>query len=499
VSKQLMAYLFHEKSGNNVDFFVNFSGVVWKVQDINELRHGDYWASQATIKELYNVVISKGINFPFRYYESQIISVGNVKNYDYYVGYNFDAMDEVECLFGEEPRQISHLRIMKETFGYFRNNPSEAVFRNLFKGIKLQTGKLVYLKNLSCFPRSEIFQKESKEAYIYDINSCYPYILSKLRIPYGKAIDFNFNSNISMSDLEDFEGFAKVNIYLPKNDIGIFPYKLNFGNQLSSRLDSFVVWIHDGTLKNEVLNFADIRFLLSLGCEIEFLETCTFLSFKLDESRKKYLKTLYLLRDEYSLIKKSLNRVVGKIGSQEVDIYVINPSIITKNMRKVYFASNINGNIYRTRIRLGASASRSRLLYSYVVSSARNILTQWILNNKDDILYCDTDSVHFSKEVKTLDSLVGDNLGDLKKLEVSNVKYFSVKRYEYMYHDKNRKSFIKKRVWSGIFNEYFEKKCLYNNRINRDNSNYLPAYSVDQLQDLKEMLKNGWRKSVGIS
>jgi DNA polymerase type B, organellar and viral len=295
----------------------------------------------------------------------------------------------------------------------------------------------------------------------YDINSLYPYAMSKL-IPFEIIKYYNEMSNIKLSD---FFGFALAQIHCPKNMVRpVLPYKHE-----GKTIYSTGCWI--GIYFSEELKAVE-----KLGYEINLIKGYEFSKIDLFS---KYIDHFYS-KKKYSsgatrfIAKMHLNQLYGYFGrkldlietinvfNNDLILYVgsriiktiiqindnistillhsnINPEIIKELNSKFEFKLNSKFKNVKTNVAIAAAVTS----YARIHMIPFKLLTGTV--------YTDTDSI-FTTEVLP-DHLIGKDLGLMKdELDgkfILEGYFLGIKQYGYKYLDNNNQ-IVENSTFAGV-------------------------------------------------
>lgn len=268
--------------------------------------------------------------------------------------------------------------------------------------------------------RNEIFKFTGKDINVYDVNSLYPYVMSKYSYPVGSLHKEN---NID----KDGYSFAIVDIpysYIPY--LGLKAYnKLLFPY---------------GSISGYFTNF-ELREAKRLGATIKVIE-----GWVADESEflfEKYVKHYYDARLEAKrnnetakdvMYKMLLNSLYGKFGQRE-EKDNIKSVLYQEYLGQMNTPQYINAELLLTyQSNKGEMAvlkmeKKKRFVYhdylvsSYITAYARHTLYDYFLKaGLDNVSYCDTDSIF---TISDLSNVCGKDLG-LVKLEKTFKEYKAI-------------------------------------------------------------------------
>lgn len=322
----------------------------------------------------------------------------------------------------------------------------------------------------------DVYKPILQNGYCYDVNSLYPYVMSKYKMP-SMFIRYVKNENGSNSfDIENFFGFVEVDVVCKKMEIPFLTYfKKNVG--LISPVGNW-----KGVYFSE-----EIKYALKLGYQFKYY---SYVSFKSDTLFKEFVNTLYDLRVKSKgtpldkIIKLILNSLYGRFGminevkkcllldSEKSEDYLNELLLaydvkcyenVEANKTMVKFANkpvldNIQFiedmplldklmNNYENSTRSLSSAVQ---ISAAITAYARIEMYKYKL--KYNVYYSDTDSIFTDSKIDEND--IGNNLGQMKlEYKIKHGLFIAPKLY---YIEKEDNSFIFK--GKGIHAEYLKKE-----------------------------------------
>lgn len=348
---------------------------------------------------------------------------------------NIPKLEKPEC-FGSFPKNeseklhLEHYNIRDSEITYNAIKLIQNRFNDLGSELKITISssaldlyKRKYLKYSIMAPNKKYIELLYKSYYggrteaikrgkvrnlkIYDVNSMYGYSMLN---EYPNPNYMKYCKNITLKNIMEFEGVAKVRLRLPylyipylplRSEKLIFPYGEYMGSY----------------------TFFELRKAIDYGYEIlkiyegiiYFKKLRLFNDFVMDLYNKK--------QDEftgnspfYEITKKILNSLYGKFA-QKIDYKekIIHESKVTTDMlekSKDFFRS---GNFFIFKEKYNKIPSFINPIFSiYTTAYARDTLYNYLMKNKDEIYYYDTDSLFTSSYFEN-----SNKLGKLKLCKIA--------------------------------------------------------------------------------
>lgn len=272
--------------------------------------------------------------------------------------------------------------------------------------------------------RTEAFKIGEVDAYVYDINSLYPYVMVNTVFPdiknLKKVIAIDVKYLLYLIDI--YEGCAKVTVRHKETYFGFLPCRMEV-----NKAEKLVFPVGESTT---TVNFNEIRFALDQGA-IEILNVeyavygnpmaTPFEQFVKDNYKKRLAAKNKLDNTIYKLIMNSLYGRFAMRMKLQTTYYNDLPIDIIKELQdddKFYELQVFNKDrndcyLITENEKLKASFFSIPVFSSYITSEARIILLKGLLDNeKNSVCYCDTDSIFLEKEFI---GNVGEELGQFKK------------------------------------------------------------------------------------
>ena len=249
--------------------------------------------------------------------------------------------------------------------------------------------------------------------YVFDINSMYPTQMVKKDLPFGYP-EYYVGEYVYDKNYPIF--ICRVNFCGCIKD-GYYPTILLNTNRYS-KLDYLVDT--DGEIIELTLTSVDLERLLK-HYEIEELEYIDGYKFRASNGLfHKFIMPIYKSKCESKGAEKELNKLLlnGLYGK-----FATNP----RHQRKIpYYEDNM---VKYKASELTVDKPIYTAVSSFITAYARDYLYENIQNNYDTFIYCDTDSLHLTENIKNAE--IDDNKLGAFKLEKTYVKskYLAQKSY----------------------------------------------------------------------
>lgn len=223
----------------------------------------------------------------------------------------------------------------------------------------------------------------NRPVFELDVNSMYPFVMSNFKYP----VKDNY---ISVNPVEKMY-VSQIKVKIKKCDIPVLAYR---EKKLLFPIGEFTTWSTNIEIEKAIKEKQII--------DIEYIKTYNF--YETDFIFKEFVNYFYDLREQAKkdkniflnkLYKRILNSVYGRFAlHKELKILT---SITDKNESYIEKINNIAGYV---PLVINSVKNKNFSIPIFVTSYARVILfdlIKKIKNLKFDILYCDTDSCHFSR------------------------------------------------------------------------------------------------------
>lgn len=300
--------------------------------------------------------------------------------------------------------------------------------------------------------KCEIYKKTGTKLYHYDINSLYPYIMKKYKLPCHNLVRMN------SQNLQDYFGFVYAKVTPPTNQ-EIIPFlMIKQQGILSPVKESLYAWYFSEELK----------YAQNLGYQVTVINGYTM---QKEILFKDYVTTFYKLKtsetnnkSERHIAKLMLNSLYGKFGmdaiimktayiSQHKYITFVNQNIKLVNVDKInqenyiidyielnqpYGKTNTNKNI---NIAISAAISAYARMEMYTHMQAIGL---------QHIYYIDTDALITDRPLPK--TKIGKELGEFKLInKIDKALFITPKLYVYQNQDE---TYIKAK---GLTNQEYNK------------------------------------------
>lgn len=460
--------------------------------DKSFLKSGDGWAHTKDLELLYQWCCKNNVpDVSFVEKNNLLYNIGNVKNYDFFIGCgDTSKIFKFNSLFADMPSELNYINFLKLIFGEFEYDITEPLFAKIFGKLDLGLSylKKSYLQKPYYFARNEIFRKKSNITYIYDINSFYPFLLATGNMPIGKSMvvhNLSISDYMSMTREYEYQGIVSCNLAVPKNWIGLLPFKYRKGQQSAS------FWLQDTLVKNYFVHSQELSYLVDFGVEIQKINMGAFFkTVPMDDANVRYFYDLYTLRSFYPTLKVVMQKMIGRLGRSDYrHIYKINPSNIDILSAQGWI--HIGNNVWRLEVCQRSTSRVNKLAYLHIVSEGRMLLTKLLLESADNLLYCDTDSIHVNKRNESCEDLMGNGLGNCKCEIGYDANYYLPKRYTY-FDDFGKKRFI----WAGVGKEEDLMRTEYALRNWNQEKDRYEAYSYKGLKNYFDHNRSKYSDSI---
>ena len=251
--------------------------------------------------------------------------------------------------------------------------------------------------------RCEVYIREGKNLYKYDVNSMYPFVMRNFKYPTGDMIKIINKRRIdTYINTLKYIGVVKVNIKAPYQHI---PYLVKKDETLNKLITPIGAW-------TDYITTFEYKEALKRGYEIDILEA--YLYSKKENHFKEYVDHYYNIKKTSKGAKKQiaklmLNSVYGKFGQKRNydKIYTFD-EIKTKKLNLCDFLP-MDTNMFVKEEVFYHDRRVNPIIALFVTAYARHILYQGIeniLKKGGNVYYADTDAI--ITDIKLDDDLVSD-------------------------------------------------------------------------------------------
>lgn len=327
------------------------------------------------------------------------------------------------------------------------------MFRNKYLPTDIQFSEMVDEFYHSYYGgRTEAFFIGKIKADVYDINSMYPYVMVNTMFPDIKRLKKEIKVDLKylLYLITVYEGCAKVTVRHKETYFGYLPVrmKVNKNEKLVFPVGVF----------ESVLNFNELRFALQEGV-IEILKVdyvvyanpveSPFIDFINDVYKKRQQTESLLQKTIYKLLMNSLYGRFAMRMKLTTTYYDDIPFHIIKEFQdcekfydlKIFNQERNDCFLMTENEQMKASFYSIPVFSSYITSEARILLLKNLLQNeKNNVVYCDTDSIFLSGN---FDGDCSDTLGSWKHEQKTIKEVSGLKNYVYIDENGKEKIVIK--------------------------------------------------------
>ena len=366
--------------------------------------------------------------------------------------------------------------------------------------------------------RTEAFKIGKVKAKVYDVNSMYPYVMQNISLPDVKRLKKITKCDVSylLFLLDHYEGMTKITLIHAETYFGYIPYRaeVNKATKLVFPIGEFTTTV----------NFNELRFAIkSKVIEITKVHYIIY-STPVKDLFTEYIKDNYKKRQEATndidkmIHKLKMNSLYGKFGMKlkmTTTYYEIIPFNLIAQLKeeakycdiKLFNSIRQDCFIVTENEQLKRSFFSIATISSYITSEARVMLLKALVENeKNNVCYCDTDSVFLEGE------FIGDVSSELGAFKLEEKKITAIrglKNYTCVDEKGKAKDVIKGISKSAVKkkstlkgNEY-EIKQYYKTRASlRQNKEAGLSYTILKVvsgnYDKREILENGDTKPLVV-
>jgi len=296
--------------------------------------------------------------------------------------------------------------------------------------------------------RTEAFKLGKTEAFVYDLNSAYPWALKNLKFPNPSRLRTAPNTKYEqyLNDL-NFEGMIEATVTIDEScNIPVLPWRTD--NSLIFPVGTF----RGSWTFNEFRYAREVtplvinkvhKVIISEGIEspfVEYIDHFYLLRSQTTNKFKKYYYKLYMNNLYGKLIQRLLEkfRYCDKISTAK--------SFMKKNKIKHVNLIEVNKG-YFLKYEVYEILSHTIACWgAYITAEVRKMLHKQIMLHPDETVYCDTDSTFITKNL----DLNSSELGGWKKEEKIVTEVRALKDYICVEYDKKENKWNHKEYLKGI-------------------------------------------------
>lgn len=284
--------------------------------------------------------------------------------------------------------------------------------------------------------RTEAFKIGDVNAYVYDINSLYPYSMVNCQFPDIKNLKKCEKVDVKylLFLLKRFEGMAKVKVNHKDTYFGFLPLKTT---KLLFPIGTFETTVNFNELRfaleNNVIEILSVDYVVYGNAIkspfVDFIET----NYELRKNSESELDKL--------IYKLKMNSLYGRFAMRQkfkteyfnlIPFDIINELQKTEQFYKLHLFNQIRNDCFLTteNEKFKNSFFSIPTYSSYITSHARiELLKNLLKNEQNSVVYCDTDSVFLEKKFVGNE---GKELGQFKRENKKVVSIHGLKNYKYI-------------------------------------------------------------------
>jgi hypothetical protein len=369
---------------------------------------------------------------------------------------NLDILDQEYCMRDCEIVFKALLRIFEMTGVIRATLPSLAMydFRRYYMFENIEFSELVdEFYNSYYGGRTEAFVIGKVDAKVYDVNSMYSKAMAQVVLPDITRLHKTENCDLKFLKfcLNHYEGMCKVTVIHKETYFGYLPYKakVNKSTKLIFPVGEFTTTV----------NFNELRFAIKEGVVTVKKVFYIVYGSRIPTMFGDYIKDNYEKKNaavtplERTIYKNKMNSLYGRFAMRlklTTTYYEMVPyDLITKLKEsnkycdiKLFNSQRLDCFVITENEQNVNSYYAIPALSSYITSEARIILLKegLIKNEKNDVCYCDTDSVFINGVFM---GVVSNDLGAFKLEEKKVIEVNGLKNYKYIDNEGKTHNVIK--------------------------------------------------------
>jgi hypothetical protein len=353
--------------------------------------------------------------------------------------------------------------------------------------------------------RTEVFKLGKCSALAYDINSLYPFVMSRMFFPDVSNLKKESKVDLRYLDylLKNDEGLASVRLIHKDSYFGFIPFR---SEKLLFPIGEF----------ETVINFNELRFALDANI-IEIIK-CNYVVYgkRVETPFKEFIEFHYNKKVESNFeLDKTIHKYIsnslyGKFGMRykytteyfkELPIQEIKKLMLENKFYMLKLFSEIRLDcylIYESKKIMNGFCSIPAYS-SYITSEARIKLLSHLLDNPT-VLYCDTDSIFIEDK---FNGIINNEIGNFKiEKEITEIKGLKnyISKDVFGLHEVIKG--ISKNAIKVSDNEYRMKKFYKTKAALRQNKEAGQSYDITKIltseYDKRIVLNNGSTKPITV-
>lgn len=330
---------------------------------------------------------------------------------------------------------VHKMTLASNAFGTLKAMLSERgiVFKNLCPPLSYDVDNFLRCGYFGgfCYYNKEYQNKELKNVIVYDVNSLYPYSYTNTLLPVGRPMYYigEFHSN---GTYELYVQRLRANFKLKPNHI---PTIQKNKTSISTKTPEYLEDSNDLMLELTLTNIDLELFKLNYDIiDIEYIDGYMFMGRNdiFTEFTERFIKEKKEAGIEGNAVKRqtaknNLNMCYGKPATNLIAEKYTTEKDDEGVIRQVKVGEEITEGIYLP-------------LSMFITAYARDYVIRAILDNIENFIYCDTDSMHLTQPAKNIKIDI-DNTGNLGewKIEHECTRYKFIQPKRYIYEEKQKK------------------------------------------------------------
>ena len=238
--------------------------------------------------------------------------------------------------------------------------------------------------------RCEVYKRQGKNLYKYDVNSMYPFVMKTFQYPAGDMVKVTNKRQIDIYiNTLKYIGTVKANIKAPKQHI---PYLVKKDETLNKLIAPIGSW-------TDYITTFEYQEALKRGYEIDIIKA--YLYKKQENHFKDYVDHYYNIKKTSTGAKKQiaklmLNSVYGKFAQKRTNDKIVTLSHIIEKKLNLSDFKPLGSKMYIKEETYFYDRRINPILSIFVTAYARHVLylgIENIINKGGEVYYADTDAI----------------------------------------------------------------------------------------------------------